>query len=759
MNKTIEYYVNLIIPHLSKLKDNNGKELYGNRSHLRHILLRMIEDPELQHKAATRAVELVANAIRGGKAAGGVAMNLGKSVGYISGYSPADPPPVTEKGILAMGIAILDWFAEEGLITMQKLNMDNTKHYQWFILPRGDFASMCVKLSTDTRYPALIDGPFIWEKPVAMFNDHPLELVKKSIRAKMVGYYTEDKIPEVYQAVNTCNRQSWKINPHIINLARTATGDNPFLPNYVSADQLTEAREALMKLKFKASYYKKFIAREVLDDSGLDEATIEKIATNKTKVMVKEKSADQNEVMSEFDQQRLFYRIFEIAKNVEGKELNFTYSFDSRGRMYAMQPNLQPLGSDFAKGMLCYHEEYPVELYDLAICTANLMGEDKVPFAERVEYVNNNMDLIRDLGSNPWAHMDKLNALELGDSDKWQALAIFNVWHKYHEWIEAGYKSEDFTTSVPICYDGSNQGLQILSLIGRDEFCGPMVNVAPHTDENGDEAVGDIYAYCGDFLPEQLKSVPKDKLTDTLKAFINFVSKPENASKRRKVVKRNVMTRSYACTRFGCGEQQLEDRKSYGFDEAMELTPSDCFTLGGAIWDITKDRLGNSAGLMDWLQQGIATVPEDDPVVKWVLPDGFTAFTYKEKTKQTSATGMIGKQSVTLACHIGTGKVDKRKQKSAIAPSTVHSLDAYVLRKTVRDMPVHAPFSAVHDSFGTASCYGAELVEVVREAYTEIADRDYFEQMMSKCFSDEVKLPEPGKLTLEDLAATDYFIS
>ena len=757
MDRTIDYYIEQIRPYFATTVDASGNQLYGNRSHLYHILRRIAGNDEMIERASRRAIELVANGIRGGSPAGSVAMNLGNSIGYISGYTPDQPPKVTEKGILAMGRMILHWFALEKLINMKKLSIENSKHFQWFMIPRGDFADMCIKQSVDTRYPPLTDGPFVWVEPIAMINDAPMELVKKSIRAKMVGYYTQHKMPLVYQSINKCNAQTWKINNHILNLINNAKDGNPFLPSTVSVEELIEAREQMRTLKFKASYYKDFIMNEVLSHTGLDDDIVERIATGKTKQMVSEKSVDFKEVASAFDKQRAFYRLKTIANDVVNQQLNFTYSMDSRGRIYACQPHLQPLGEDAAKALLCYGKQYPVELYDLAIVTANLMGEDKVPFDERVAYVNNNMDLIRELGRDPWNNIEELEKLELSKSDKWQALAIFNVWHRFHEWIEAGNSEDTFTSSVPINYDGSNQGLQILSIISRDEFCGPKVNIAPHYDENGEQSVGDIYAYIGDFLPEWLRTVPEDKQSPELKTFTDYIA--NNPSKRRKVVKRNVMTRSYACTRFGCGEQHLQDRKDYGFDEVMNLTLSNCFTLGAAVYDITQDKLGKSSDVMSWLQEGIKHIPEDNPVVKWVLPDGFTAFTYKEQTTHTSDVGMIGKTKVTLIAHVRTGKVNRNKQKSAIAPSVVHSLDAYILRTVVLNMPSDAPFSAVHDSFGTASCYAADLVETTREAYKSVGDRTMIEQMMADCFNKFRLLPLPGKLSIEDLDKTDYFIS
>ena len=757
MTRNFEDYVNLLLPHFSRFFDDEGKRLYGNRSHLQHVLNRLNEDDDTRRKAAVRAVELVASAIRNGNAAGSVAMNLGKSIGFVSGYDPQNPPPVTENGILSMGISVLHWFALEGLITMKKLKIDYSKDLQWFIMPRGEFADMCMKLASDTRHPSLTDGPFVWTMPVAMVNDNPMEMVKKSIRAKMLHNYDIEKVPAVYEVLNRIGSMEWRINDHIFNLVETATEDNPFVPGPVSIEERTEAKQSKLKLSLRASNYRDFIITNVLNNSDLTEKKMGSIATKSTKAMVAENSVDIRDITAKYDKHVSFNRVRNIAKDVLGQTLNFAYAYDSRGRIYAVQPHLQPLGADVAKALLDFNQSYPVELYDLAIATANALGNDKVTFEKRVEYVNENMDMIRRLGEDPWSHLDELVSLKLGKKEKWQALRLFNVWFKLHKHLDEGGDVSTFNTPVPIGYDGSCQGLQILSLISRDEATGPRVNVAPFYDANGAEAVGDVYGYVGSFLVEAIRALPKTKQSDTLMAFTEYLE--ANPAKSRTVVKRNVMTRSYACTRFGCGEQHVEDKSEYGFAEADALTGSDCFTLGACIYDLTDDKLGKASSIMKWLQEGIEFIPEDNPVVSWTLPDGFVAFTYKEKIRKTNAAGMIGKHKVCLVAHVGNGKVDAGKQKSAIAPSGVHSLDAYLLRSSIRNMPSEAPFCAVHDSFGTASWYMADLVEVVKAAYKSIGDRDMIEDMFADCFGYHRPLPEPGKLKITDLDLTDYFIS
>ena len=758
-NKTIDYYVNLLTTNFATTTNNNGEHLYAPKSHFNALLNRISAESELHERCARRSIEIVITTINHGSGLAGCAYRIGQTCGVIAGYSPNDPPPITEAGIINIGIHVLNWMCAHGMITVDKLQMDGTSKGQtkWFAFPKGDFAELCNVTFTNNTSPPMNEGKFVWEKPVVIINDTPVSLVKKSMYSRTVGDYTFDKMPEVYAAVNKANAQEWKINKHILRLIETAHHTNPFIPQSLNMEEVEIAKSNMHSMPRKVSNYKSFMMDKVLKDADLDEKTKNDIAMASARNKKAEIIDANKQLVSSFDKFISFNKVKAIAQLHRDDVINFTFSYDNRGRMYAMNPHLNPLSNDVAKSLLEYNQSYPIEEYDLAIVTANLMGQDKAPFDERIQYVNDNMDMICRLGDKPWNHIDELMALELGKKDKWQALATFRVWFEYHEWIEAGNSKEDFRSSLPCAFDGTNQGLQLLSLIGRDLDVGRKVNIAPHYDENGVESVGDVYAFVGGFLPEFLNKLPEHKQTDTLKAFTTAIS--TDPKKARKVVKRGVMTRSYSCTRYGSGQQQLEDRKDYEFPEADALTGGDCFTIGAAIYDITEDKLGKAPELMKWMQAGVSTLDNSTTSLRWTLPDGFKTCSFKPKMREISGEGVIGDNKVILSIYIPTDKADKSKMKATISPDVVHSLDAYLLRQIILTMPEDAPISTVHDSFSTASCYSADLVECARAAYKKVADRDDFEQMMAECFGKHRSLPAAGELKLSDLDETDYTIS
>jgi DNA-directed RNA polymerase len=97
-----------------------------------------------------------------------------------------------------------------------------------------------------------------------------------------------------------------------------------------------------------------------------------------------------------------------------GKTFHYDFQLDSRGRMYPIVNYFEPSGSDLAKGLLTFKNGVPVSdnvLYNLAVHTANCMGEDKLAMEDRVLFVWVHMDEIleaaEDLANSEWLKMKR----------------------------------------------------------------------------------------------------------------------------------------------------------------------------------------------------------------------------------------------------------------------------------------------------------------------------------------------------------------
>ncbi len=731
------------------------------KSHFGKLLNKLTEDPDKTSATIQRCLFMIANSVYNDSALATVCQSIGDSFGYATGMSPHTPPAIGVSGVASMGLTFINWCYKADLITLRKVKMEGDTHPTWYASAKGQFATFVEENCEEKEQLPLTEGPILWESPVMVRDGIYAELVKGSKRNQLLSLYTKDKMPLVYESVNRANSQGWVIDEFVYGLMTTAAVDNPFLPTQIFENELDDAKQASIKLKWRANSYREFLLKEVITGDDVDPKKAMSIATKNTNAKFAEGRLAFKKVNSKWDKQSAFNKALGKASGLRGETVNFVYDLDSRGRMYVQNASfLNPMSSDNAKALLSYSQSQPVDLYNLAVSTANAWGEDKSLFDERVDWVNENMEMLRAVGENPWAHLDYLTSVGLHreKKEKWQALRYARVWFLLHEHIEAGGETETFTTNVPVAADGSNQGLQLLSLLAKCEWTASETNLTTMYDENGKQKLGDIYSYIGGFVPDAIKALPEVKRTDALMAFCKDLE--ESPKLRRLVSKRNVMCKSYNLSRWGAGDAHLEDKADYGVDSAEFLDYSDCFTLGGVIYDILTTKLPRASAMMQFMVDMIDELPDDaSPILKWKQSDGFTAYCCKEKSKTVQAQGQVGPHNVTISLTVPSGIIDKRGHKLAIAPNVIHSYDATILRFVIGEMPAEAQVSTVHDSFSTDSFHADKLKEVARVAYKACCTRSHFKTMFEETFDMEIELPAAGNLDLSELDTCEYFIN
>ena len=428
-------------------------------------------------------------------------------------------------------------------------------------------------------------------------------------------------------------------------------------------------------------------------------------------------------------------------------DLNFIYQMDTRGRIYTTQQHLSPLGSDLAKAMLLFADEHQVSGFDLCIHIANCFGQDKLSFEERVEWVNQNSDKLYAIGEDPVGNYNYIKELELDTEQKtrWQGVAACFIYRDYVDYVDAKGDDEGFTTGLMIGLDATASGTQILTILGRDDKVAPFVNVS----KSGTGKVGDFYTYLSDYLKPKLEEYRGE--SESLDAVLDSWKKYA-----RKLAKRNSMTFSYSGTKWGFGQQQWEDRHSYG-KLGSALTRHDCRIIGNEMYDVCIENIRGGAEIMKWLRDGMNSITVGS-TVQWVMPDGFTAFQICDRPKFCKIAGIIGDVRVSLKYLRPSGKPNKAKHKNSISPNFVHSLDAYLLRTIVNDMPLEAPISTVHDQFSTTSYYVENLQVVAKEAYKLIASREEAERMANEAFGVYRELPRVGDWTTNEIDEAEFII-
>jgi DNA-directed RNA polymerase, mitochondrial len=241
-------------------------------------------------------------------------------------------------------------------------------------------------------------------------------------------------------------------------------------------------------------------------------------------------------------------------------------------------PHLSNVGSDLCRGVLKFADAKPLGkrgMYWLKVHLANFAGKNKMSFDDRVKFVDENMDHIRESATNPFSDDPWWMKLE----DAFQGLATCQ---EIIRAIDSG-NPETFMSSLPVHMDGSCNGLQHYAALGRDAVGGRAVNLLKG-DGPQDVYIGVMHEVKRRVAAEAAIDVDFD-ISDpsSLTSEQNLLLKNNRAAKLvnglidRSVVKRTVMTSVYGVTYIGARTQILEklEEKVRFFDSMDSTSRSD----------------------------------------------------------------------------------------------------------------------------------------------------------------------------------------
>ena len=464
----------------------------------------------------------------------------------------------------------------------------------------------------------------------------------------------------------------------------------------------------------------------------------------------REATASNSRVLSQF-------RILKDAQDYQGyPRIYFAYYFDYRGRLYTKSSNLSPQGCDYSKALIEFAKGVPVgdeygELY-LSIHGANCYGNDKMAEDEKLDWVLDNHQLIRDVASDPLGNLQ----LWIDTEEPWCFLAFCL---DYVGFLEQGY---DYVSHLAVALDGSCNGLQHLSAMKLDEVGGAEVNLIPTTKK------ADIYSTVAADLLNRLSKdhSPIGKICHKLPTLID-------PKKSRKLAKKPTMTFAYASTLDNClkntreilKEAQVHKQYPEEFNDIVKLVATE-------LWDSVKGRIRKGSEIMEYLKKVCRHLLRlKVSEITWVTPLGFTVIQMrpKEYSKKLWVTLLKGGNTT-----IRTNKVRdpslSNKNVAAIAPNFIHSLDADHLQATVNSCVKHGvtDFMMIHDSFGTHAGNSKLLAQVLREDFVSIYYEqdvlsafieDQGEELMDSLLEAGVYPPEDGLLDITQVLESEYFFS
>ena len=460
-------------------------------------------------------------------------------------------------------------------------------------------------------------------------------------------------------------------------------------------------------------------------------------------------------------------KIISLAKKFQSEEaIYFPHQLDFRGRAYPVPMFLNPQGVEFARALLEFSEGKKMGLNDqsarwLAIHVANQYGMDKLSLDDREKWTIENTDRICACAKEPLDNIDFWGAADKPLS----FLASAFEWNGYQ------INGKEHITRVPVSLDGSCNGLQIFSLLLKDEVGGLATNLVPSDKPQ------DIYGIVADRTTEHLQCETSEELLHAKRCPITKKQAARlwlEIGINRKLCKRPVMVIPYSGTLFAVREyieDYLVELKDSGvklpFDEDNLFFPTNY--LAGIVWDKINETVVKAREAMDWLQHISRLAASENIPVNWETPSGFWVNQQYKDAKSRRVYTRLGDSVIKLSIAQEQKNLNKRRQASGISPNFIHSLDAAAMKLTVNKCKKQGitSFGMIHDSYATHATDVATMALSLREVFVEMFSEDILEKFYKDIYAGlsvknqaKVKpLPKKGNLDIKQVLKSKYFFA
>ena len=436
------------------------------------------------------------------------------------------------------------------------------------------------------------------------------------------------------------------------------------------------------------------------------------------------------------------------AQELRGQPFWQPHSFDFRGRLYPSNQMLTNQGDDISKALIRFYNGTQLGdngLDALKIHAANCFGKDKLSLAERMRFVDTLEDRIVNFDD------DKVALALCAQAD--EPASFYAAAMEIRRALQSPDHTK-FVSHLPIAVDGTCNGLQILSLLGKDQVGAEKTNCTSAPTRK------DLYIEVARSVQLIITSILSDNTSSTeLKAVAStWNSLMCNENKARKVVKRAVMTTAYGVTREGIREQLVADRHcdSLAIPQTSEfegLTPIQArHKLAGYMRDwIVQARVAvvvEAVKIMDYFREVATVLAKEQRSLTWKTPDGCLV---EQKYVVLKDTPVRTFDNWMRRLRRPTNKIQPSKMAGAAAPNIVHSLDATMCRMVANRLAQEGitEMAFVHDSYAVHARHLKRLNDIIREVGVELFNGDWisehFHPLQVAVLPDEAPLSDPPK--------------
>jgi len=468
----------------------------------------------------------------------------------------------------------------------------------------------------------------------------------------------------------------------------------------------------------------------------------------------------------------------------------FVWTADFRGRLYAASTAITPQGTDKAKGVIRFHNGFPLGktgLYHLCIHAAGVYGNDKGELDDRVAWVMQNKDAFIQTYNDP----DSTREWWKGADKPYCFLAVCEELGQVLQMTDS--QAENFMSYIPCAQDGSCNGIQHYSAMLRDMTGAMAVNLI-------DSVIpADIYMQTAAKVVEYINRSIEDKVTFNGVEWVKSEPFETEIAKgwldfgiARDCTKKPTMVIPYGGTKIGCRDQcrdylesftkkKCEENPDYinpfiGLetfstrvmktdDGLLEITSKSdpevqaITLLHHLVWHALDEVVVAARNAMKFLRSTMSAIQksyEDGATVRITSPNGFPVFMNIKKTELYRVESHL-EGTIQLAFQRDIPEIDKRRMGTSIAPNFLHMLDSAHLQRLVNLGKLMGidDFACIHDSAGAHAGKCDILHTAIRYTFVEMHKVN-----LLKKFLDEQSSMHPQAIPempdIEDVAPGDF---
>lgn len=569
------------------------------------------------------------------------------------------------------------------------------------------------------HWSTLYDGGYLSMRRKVASPLLNVRALRKSEWSRLSAEFTEEKMPEVFGAVNYLQSMPYHIHAPTLAAIRRLWGDGGGTLG-VPSKHPPKRPEFPLGAEF---------------DKG-SATELELVQFNGWKRAVVRYYEEMREWRTSVRELGGFLRASE-----RGGAVWFPMYLDKRGRMYYRGiPN--PQGSDMAKAVLHSDMRKPLGndgVFWLKVHIANSYGYDKERFQDRARWTEQHWDMIEKALDAPEDH-----------PDVWGTDAPWCMYSAAWELREA-YRSGNprtYCTGIMVHMDATCSGLQHFSAMLRDPVGGQYVNLYDSLKCGPKQ---DIYAKVA---ASALESMQRDlESTDELVRVIAAWWIQRGIP--RSLAKKPVMTYVYGATLQGTTEHIVDSIPDSEWPDPL-LTHTYARYAAEKLFAGIAATVPAADFTMKWLR-GVAKQQPRGVRMEWYAPTGFRVQHdyqgYDEVLVDIRSCGL--KKVLVRNTNTDTRPL---QMQNAISPNFVHALDAaHQCRVALRMRDAKLFMVGIHDSFGTHPCDVAKLHQFTREEFVRL----YSQRNVLGDFLWDVGAvgspPPRGDLNLDQVLDSEFF--